>query len=104
MRAMTARLASRGLDDTVSDRPRAIDGLDVTEVKDGLVVYDPGRNRVHYLNVSAAVIFTLCNGGRDRQSIVEAATKVFGADVISPRDVEACIARLEDERVLRSAE
>ena len=88
----------------MTGRLRAADGLDVTEVKDGLVVYDPGRDRVHYLNGSAAVIFTFCDGDRDRQSIVEAATKVFGADVISPGDVEACIAQLEDERVLRSAE
>lgn len=101
---MTAPGGVRGLDDTVSDRPRAVDGLEVTEVKDGLVVYDPERDRVHYLNVSAAVIFTFCDGGRDRQSIVEAAMKVFGADVISPHDVEACIAQLEDQRVLRPRE
>jgi len=89
---------------TVSDRPRAVDGLEVTEVKDGLVVYDPERDRVHYMNASAAVIFTFCDGARDRQSIVEAATRVFGGDVMSSRDVEACIAQLRDERILQSAE
>jgi len=89
---------------TVRDRPCAVEALDVTEVADGLVVYDPERERVHYLNASAAVVFTLCDGARDRSSIVEATTRVCGTDVISPRDVEACIAQLEDERVVRSRE
>lgn len=89
---------------TVSDRPRAVEGLEVTEVDDGLVVYDPERDRVHYLNAAAAVVFTFCDGARDRQSVVEATTSAFGAEVISPRDVEACLAQLEDERVLRVGE
>jgi hypothetical protein len=89
---------------TVSDRPRALDGLEVTEVEDGLVVYDPERDRVHYLNASAAVIFTFCDGARDRESVVEASTRALGPDLIAPGDVEACIAQLEDERVLRSRE
>jgi hypothetical protein len=87
---------------TVSDRPRAVEGLEVTEVEDGLVVYDPERDRVHYLNGSAAVVFTFCDGARDRHRIVEATTRVLGPAAISPQDVEACIAQLEDERVLRA--
>jgi hypothetical protein len=89
---------------TASRRPTAVEGLEVTEVEDGLVVYDPERDRVHYLNAAAAVTFTFCDGARDRQSVVEATTQVFGSDTISQHDVETCIAQLEDERVLRSGE
>lgn len=80
-----------------------VDGLEVTEVEDGLVVYDPERDRVHYLNASAAVVFTFCDGLRDRQSVIEATITAFGSDAISAGEVEACIAQLEDEQVLRSA-
>lgn len=89
---------------TVSDRPSAAEGLEVTAVEDGLVVYDPERDRVHYLNATAAVVFTFCDGARDRQSVVEGVTRVLGPDAVSHHDVEACIAQLEGERVLRSGE
>jgi len=45
----------------VTNQPSVIDGLDVNEVKDGLIVYDPSRDRVHYLNATAGVVFTLCD-------------------------------------------
>ncbi|MEA2685503.1 MAG: hypothetical protein QOE93_698, partial [Actinomycetota bacterium] len=84
------------------DRPGPVEGLDLNEVKGGLIVYDPARDRVHYLNGTAAVAFALCDGERDVQAIAAVVTTVFGADGVSPGDVEACLAQLEDEGVLRS--
>jgi hypothetical protein len=85
----------------MSAKPTAVDGLDVSEVKDGLVVYDATRDRVHYLNVTAAVVFTLCDGARDRDGIAEAMATVFGPDVVSRGEVDACLAQLEQEGVVR---
>ena len=84
-----------------SARPRAVEELELTEVEDGLVVYDPNRDRVHYLDPVAAVIFTLCDGARDRDHIIEATTALFESGDVSTRDVEACVEQLEDERVLQ---
>jgi hypothetical protein len=39
----------------VPDRPRTIDGLEINEVRDGLIVYDATRDRVHYLNATASL-------------------------------------------------
>lgn len=36
--------------------------LEVTEVPDGFVIYDEPNEKVHYLNPTAAVIYTLCDG------------------------------------------
>src|SRR5437762_3878064 len=47
------------------ERLSVIDGLDVNEVKDGLIVYEPDRDRVHYLNGTAAVVFLFCDGTND---------------------------------------
>ncbi|TMK54756.1 MAG: hypothetical protein E6G60_21290 [Actinobacteria bacterium] len=65
-------------------RPFAVDGLDVNEVSDGLIVYYPARDRVHYLNNTAAV------------------GTVFGAEAPLRAQVEACLGDLEEEGVLRS--
>ncbi|WP_337660510.1 PqqD family protein [Anderseniella sp. Alg231-50] len=37
-------------------------GLEVAEVPDGFVIYDEPNEKVHYLNPTAAVIYTLCDG------------------------------------------
>ena len=85
-----------------SDPPLAVDGLDVNPVTDGLVIYDPGRDRVHYLNNTAAAIFTLCDGDTDADAIAGTVAALFGADAPSRDDVDACLAQLAEEGVLQS--
>lgn len=51
--------------------PRRVDALEINEAEDGLVIYDPAGDMVHHLNPSAAVIFDLCDGTRDPESIAE---------------------------------
>jgi hypothetical protein len=61
-------------------------GLEINEVADGLVVYDPGRDTVHYLNNTAAALFTLCDGRRDEAAISEQYRALFGVeDEAGPR-------------------
>ncbi len=36
--------------------------LEVTQVPDGFVIYDEQGEKVHYLNPTAAVIYTVCDG------------------------------------------
>ncbi len=50
--------------------------LEVTEVPDGFVIYDETGEQVHYLNPTAAVIYTICDGKmpvRDIQAFVREA-------------------------------
>jgi len=49
--------------------PNRVGALEINEAEDGLVVYDPAQDMVHHLNASAAVIFDLCDGTRDPESI-----------------------------------
>ena len=49
--------------------PAAIDGLDIHEVEDGLVVYDARSDRVHYLNATAAVVLSLCDGTKTDEQL-----------------------------------
>ncbi|MEO9874662.1 MAG: PqqD family protein [Anderseniella sp.] len=38
--------------------------LETTEVPDGFVIYDEPNEKVHYLNPTAAVIYSLCDGSK----------------------------------------
>ena len=78
--------------------PQAAPGLDVNEVEDGLVIYDGDRDRVHYLNPTAGVVFALCDGAHAESDLGSLVRDVFGdAEQPSDGEVAACLAQLRDE-------
>jgi hypothetical protein len=50
-------------------RFRKVADLELSEVPDGYVVYQSSKDRVHFLNQVAAVIFELCDGNHDTSEI-----------------------------------
>ena len=76
---------------------RQIEGLDVNEVEDGLVIYDPVRDRVHYLNPTAGVVFALCADEPAEADVPTLVRQALGADEPSDSDVAECIATLRAE-------
>jgi hypothetical protein len=82
------------------DHPSPVDGLDVTEVKDGLIVYDPDEDRVHYLNATAAIVFTLCDGTKDSAGIAAFVAKAYGLEQPPLGEVTTCLRQLTDEGLL----
>jgi hypothetical protein len=50
-------------------RFQRIENLELSEVPDGYVVYQSSKDRVHFLNQAAAVIFELCDGNHDASEI-----------------------------------
>jgi hypothetical protein len=84
-----------------SDRPSVIDGLDVNEVKDGLIVYEPNRDLVHYLNGSASVIFALCDGTLDTAEIAAVVAKAYELAEPPSQHVQECVAQLRSQGLVR---
>ena len=77
------------------------EGVEVNEVDDGYVVYQPERDRVHYLNQTAVLLLELCDG-RTRAGDLAALLKSAFALPEPPADeVAACLASLVDEGLLR---
>jgi hypothetical protein len=76
---------------------RHVEGLDVNEVEDGLVVYDPDRDRVHYLNPTAGVIFALCADEPAEAALPTLVREALDADEPGDRDVAECLAKLRAE-------
>ena len=50
------------MSDTPEHYPKTTQGLEINAVDDGYIVYQSERDRVHYLNQTAALILELCNG------------------------------------------
>lgn len=77
--------------------PRSVDGLDINEVEDGLVIYDGDRDRVHYLNPTAGVVFALCTGEHAEDALAGMVRAVFGTEQPTDGEVEECLAKLRAE-------
>jgi hypothetical protein len=82
------------------ERPATVSGLDVNEVRDGLIVYDPSRDRVHYLNATAAILFVLCDGSRDRAQLAVELQQAYGRPGPATAEVDEGLTHLEREGLL----
>ena len=81
----------------MSDIPKQVDGLDMTTIEDGLVVNDHGRDRVHYLNHTAGLVLTLCNGKNSIQTIASLLKKQFELTESPEEDVRETIKEFIEE-------
>ena len=84
-----------------AERPQPASGIDIHEVEDGFVVFDAGTDRVHYLNPTATVVFSLCDGTRTPSEIAQLVQSAWDLDAAPVDDVVECIVQLRDEGVLR---
>jgi hypothetical protein len=84
-----------------SARPSVVEGLAVEEVRDGLTVFDPATDRVHYLNATAAIVFTLCDGTHTASEIASVVAQSFELDEPPGEEIEDCLSMLRSERLLR---
>lgn len=80
--------------------PRKADGLEITEVVDGYVVYQADRDRVHYLNRTALVVLELCTGDNDAAEITAFVQEAFSLAESPSVEIGACLAQLRHERLV----
>ena len=81
--------------------PKAAEGIEISEVADGYVIYDPKRDRVHYLNQTAVLILELCNGqvaAGDLPSLIQSAYELPEPPT---EEVANCLRTLLDEGLVR---
>jgi hypothetical protein len=65
--------------------PNSRADLEIIAADEGFVVHDASREVVHYLNQTAAIVLSLCDGRRSTDSIAELVKSQFDLDE-SPRD------------------
>jgi hypothetical protein len=78
----------------LSDRPQVEPGLEVNEVRDGLTVFDSVADRIHYLNQTAAIVFTLCDGRRSVSDMAAFLAEAFKLDEPPLNEVQECVGQL----------
>lgn len=86
----------------MSEGPTQRDDLEVNESADGLIVYDPQRDRVHHLNATASLVFELCTGANadtEVESLVAAAFPDADAAAVAD-EVRRCLVTLRDEGLI----
>ncbi len=77
--------------------------LDVHEVPDGYIVYDNVRDRVHYLNETAAIIFEFCDSKLGPEDVVGRVAKAFDLGPSALAEIRACLDLLLKEGVIVSS-
>ena len=78
-------------------------GIEIREAPDGVVVYDAGRDRVHYLNRTAALLLVSCNGDLAAGEMPAMLAAAFQLLTPSAAEVESGLARLLDEGLVVAA-
>lgn len=62
-----------------ASRPKVRTDLDIVELDDELVLYDPARDEVHYLNATAGLVFRLCDGSATVRELSTEIAEALGA-------------------------
>jgi hypothetical protein len=78
-------------------RPSTAEGLEVNEVPDGLIVFQPSRNPVHRLNHRAALVFLLSTGDNSAARIVGLVQEAYELAEPPAAEVQRCLDDLYDE-------
>jgi hypothetical protein len=75
--------------------------LEVNEVPDGYVVYQSSKDRVHFLNPVAAVIFELCNGNHTTHDIRSILVEGYELSSFPDRDFETALGTMLTEGLIQ---
>ena len=75
-------------------------GIEIREAPDGIVVYDPGRDRVHYLNPTAALLLESCDGTLTAAELPRLLAAAFDLTAPPTGEVENCLTTLLDQGLL----
>jgi hypothetical protein len=79
-----------------------VEGCEITQMPDGYVVYQGSREKVHYLNPTAAIIYELCGERMPIGDIADYLRASFSLPAPPTTEVEACIESLLTENLIKS--
>ena len=73
------------------------EGLEITHMPDGWVIYQQQTDRVHFLNPTAALVFELCNGRHTRTEMAAILSEAYQLAAPAADEVGTCISNLVAE-------
>ncbi len=78
-----------------------VEGLEVSEVPDGRVIYQADKQRVHYLNPTALVVYELCADKQTVGAIVDFLQQAYQLPAPPTAEVNECIGMLIKEGLVQ---
>ena len=75
--------------------------FECSEVPDGYVIYDHAAEHVHFLNLTAAAVFELCDGRNSAETIATILEDSFDLPAPPLGEVEACLASLASQGLIK---
>lgn len=83
-------------------RVRRAPDIEIREVSEGFVAYDPARDRLHFLNLTATMLLETCDGKVPARDLPELLAAAYQLETAPVREVEDCLNRLLEEGLLVS--
>ena len=80
--------------------PKKADDLEINTVEDGYAIYQRDRDRIHYLNHTAALVFEQCDGKTAVGEIPKMIKELFGLPEPPEKDVKECLDSMFKEHIL----
>src|SRR5262249_59373752 len=84
----------------MNDLPNQAAGIEINPVPDGYVLYQPERDRIHYLNYTAAIVFEFCNGRHRSEEIAELLQQAYDLPTSPRAEIDSCLASLRREGLI----
>jgi hypothetical protein len=75
-------------------------GFELNPAPDGYVIYQAARERVHFLNPTAAIVFELCLAGKSTREVEDVLQEAFGLAERPTESVRDCIRSLLEEGLI----
>jgi len=89
------------MSETTANRPDKAAGLEINPVTDGYIIYQADRDRVHYLNQTAALVFELCNGRNALDDLVGLVRQAWQLASPPVEEVTECLDALRQAGLIR---
>ncbi len=80
--------------------PRQLSGIEFEEAADGLVTYQGENGKVCYLNPTATLILSLCNGSLTVAEIAAIVAKAFSLPSLPIDDVERSLGEFDQAELI----
>jgi hypothetical protein len=81
----------------MAELPKLVSGVEINKVADGYIVYQPSRDRVHYLNHTATIVLELCNGQNSSTEIAGLLQSAYDLPQAPEAEVATCLQQLRSE-------
>ncbi len=85
-------------------KPKTTKALEITESDNGYAVYDPNKEKVHFLNDMGILILEMCNGENSTDIIINLITQSFQLSEDHSSEINKYIDQLHNEGLIDYAD